>query len=83
VPSFTTPTLSIGSSTLAEFRQRQRESDDITGQNVSNIVYAIATVASTNRGVVPGLSKTEVKEVVTERYAARCNCLPPTQQQMQ
>jgi predicted permease len=73
---YTNPTL--WSSTVATFVQLLQESDDFTDQSVSNVMYSLATIASVNKAVVPGLSKAELEETAT----ALCKSLPPTRQQM-
>jgi hypothetical protein len=61
---YTNPTL--WSSTVAEFMQLLHEPEDVLAQDVSNVLYSIATIASVNKSVVPGLSKAEVEEAATE-----------------
>jgi hypothetical protein len=60
---YTDPTL--WSSTVAKFIQLLEESDDVPAQTVSNLMYSLATIASVNRSVVPGMSKEEVEEAAT------------------
>jgi hypothetical protein len=56
---------SLWSSTVAKFIQRIQESNDVPAQSVSNVMYSIATTASVNKSVVPGLSKAELEETAT------------------
>jgi hypothetical protein len=55
----------LWSSTLSEFMQLLQESNDVSAQNVSNVIYSIATIASVNKSVVPGLSSAELEETAT------------------
>jgi hypothetical protein len=57
---YANPTL--WSSTVAKFIQLLQESDDVADQSVSNVMYSLATIASVNNSVVPGLSKAELEE---------------------
>jgi hypothetical protein len=60
----------LWSSTLAAYleklQQRPQLSEGGTGQNVANIVYALALVANGNQGNVPGVSREEVTAAVEQ-----------------
>jgi hypothetical protein len=62
---YTSPQL--WSSTLEAFMQRLQQNDQrILCQNLSNVLYGMATAATGNRGKVPGTSKSAAEAAVAE-----------------